>query len=298
MAQAIAHLGVARLVLVDRDHVEASNLDRQCLYDEDDAREARPKAVAAAERLRRGNSGVEYVPAVLDLEHRRIRSTLAGVNLVLDGTDNFETRFLVNEYALWAGIPWVHAAVLGVSGQVFPVAAGGAPCYHCWLPSAPAPGLVETCETAGVLGPAVGVVASLAVAAGIRFLLGDTAHAGRLVTVNAWEARFGALRVRTRESCPACQLRRFPYLDGTKGAVRSRICGDRAVQIHPLGLPPPPLAELAGRLERVEKANEYLLKFAVENGARITLFADGRAIVYGTEDPDVARSLYSRYVGT
>lgn len=304
MADGLARMGVGSLVLIDRDLVEVTNLDRQVLFDEADVSENRPKALAAARRLAGIHSAGRYEPVLVDLDHESIEPVLDGVDLVLDGTDNFSTRFLLNDFCLSRRLPWVHAAVVATSGQVLPIAPGGQPCYRCYLADEPPPGAADTCDVAGVLGPAVGVVASLALVAGLRFLLSDRLGdrpPARLTTVEVWSGRFDSLAVPARKNCPACVSKVYDDLEGRRRPAPARLCGGQAVQVRPRTGCAPDLAALARRLEgvgsvAVRQCGEHLLRFEAE-GMTVSLFRDGRAIIHGTDDPSVGRSLYARYVG-
>ncbi|MBI4617369.1 MAG: ThiF family adenylyltransferase [Planctomycetes bacterium] len=299
LSETLARCGVSSIYLIDRDVVEPSNLDRQTLYDEEDARCARPKAVAAAEKLRKICSGGNFQPFVADLDSTNAAELLSGAELILDGTDNFATRFLLNDFSVARGVPWIHAGVVGVSGCVLPVLPRRGPCYRCYLPEEPPPGAAETCDVAGVLPTAVAAIAALAATSAIAILVGrENEVATRLATVDIWRGRMGSIAVPRREDCSVCVRGQYDYLSGLKGTARTRLCGQRAVQVRPLGIARPDLAELAGRLagRGLAEHNAYMVRFEAE-GKTVSLFSDGRAIIHGTDDPAAARSLYARYVG-
>lgn len=301
IASHLARAGVGRLVLADRDFVEWHNLPRQALYSEADAQAGVPKAVAAARRLRRLNSLVEIERFVMDVNADTVEDLIAGADVVLDGADNFEVRYLLNEACVKHGIPWVYGGVLGTYGLTAAILPGETPCLRCLLGPLPPPGTVPTCETAGVLGPAVAVIAALEVVEGLKILLDQRdALLCSLVMVDVWNGDFERVQAhKGKPRCPVCNDRQFELLDAERGSMTAVLCGRYAVQISPRPSPTLNLASLAGRLASVGpvSANEYLIRLDVE-GFQLTIFADGRAIVKGTDDPVQARVLYARYIGS
>lgn len=296
-AVALARAGLGRLVLIDRDYVEWSNLQRQWLYEESDAEEGLPKAVAAARRLSRINSETELRPVVADLTPANIHEILAGADLILDGADNFQTRYLINDLAVREGKPWIYGAALGGYGVTMPVVPGRSACLKCLYPEPPS-GIQPTCETEGVLNVVTSAVASVQVADAIHILCrGKESVRLRITTIDLWAGRIREIeQPGPQPDCPACAARKFPHLES---AARSAItlCGRNAVQIHEREQPLD-LEELRRRLEPLGpvRANPFALRFTVPP-YELTVFADGRAIVKGTADPGVARSLYARYIG-
>jgi adenylyltransferase/sulfurtransferase len=294
-AGALARAGVGFLRIIDRDYVELSNLQRQWLFDECDAEQGLPKAVAAERKIAGINGGVRVEAAVADLTPANVEDLLGGVDLILDGTDNFETRYLINDFAVERGVPWVYGAAVGSYGITMPVVPGKTACLRCIYPDPPA-GAQPTCETAGVLGSATALIASLQVSEAIKILRG-AGPSGRITTADVWtgEIRQVAQPGPVRD-CPACGLREFPYLSGERRAPVS-LCGHNAVQIHERSRPLE-LQELARRLAPLGpvRANEFALRFEAAPYL-LTIFPDGRAIIKGTTDVGVARSLYARYVG-
>jgi len=294
----LVRAGLGRLRIIDRDFVEASNLQRQTLFEEADAREALPKAIAAERRLRAVNADVAVEGVVADLNPRNAEELLAGFSVVIDGTDNFETRFLLNDVAVKLGVPWIYAAVVSSYGVTMTVLPGETACLACLLETRAGPGLEETCDTVGVLGAAAGVIASFQAAEAIKLLVGkrEALH-GRLVSIDVWSTRFQAIGVARNPECRTCAHREFRYLEG-EGQPHLTLCGRDSVQIHErdrhldlaaLGLRlKPAVAEV--------RNNDFLLRFRVPP-YELTVFADGRAIIKGTRDPGVARSLYARYIG-
>lgn len=297
LANLLVRAGVGRLRIIDRDFVEPSNLQRQTLFDEADARDALPKAVAAERRLRAINADVETEGVVADLVPRNAEELLAGFSLLLDGTDNFETRFLVNDVAVKLGVPWIYAAAVSSYGVTMTIRPGETACLACLLETRGESGLEETCDTVGVLGAAAGAIASIQAGEALKILVGKTeALHGRLVSFDVWSGRFQAIRVARNPECRACARREFSYLRG-EAQPHLTMCGRDSVQIHERSRRLD-LAELGRRLQPAVadvRSNEFLLRFRVPP-YELTVFADGRAIVKGTRDPSVARSLYARYI--
>lgn len=296
-ADALARAGVGSLRIIDRDYVELSNLQRQWLFEEADAEEGLPKALAAARRLSRINSAVKVVSEVDDLTPANAEELLGGVDLILDGTDNFETRYLVNDFAIHCGIPWVYGAAVGSYGLTMAILPGRTACLKCIYPEPPA-GAQPTCETDGVLNPVTSTIAALQTAEALKILSGNPkALANRLTMVDVWS---GTVRQIVQPppdpSCMACGQRRFVHLEGSHRAPIS-LCGRNAVQIHERSRPVD-LAELKRRLAPLGevRANEFALRFSLPQ-YDITVFPDGRAIIKGTTDTGLARSLYARYIG-
>lgn len=295
-AAALARAGVGRLTIIDRDYIEPSNLHRQWLFEEQDAAEALPKAAAAERRLAAINSGIAVRGVVADLTAENASDLMGGAGLILDGTDNFETRYLINDFAVSRGIPWIYGAAVGSYGLVMPVIPGRTACLRCVYPEPPS-GIQPTCETAGVLNVIVSTVASLQAADALKILCGraDLVRA-RITTVDVWEGGIRQIDGPPRDpECPACGRGEFPYLE-----MRERppavLCGRNAVQIHQSRSID--LDDLRARLEPLGevRANQFALRFRAAP-YEMTVFADGRAIVKGTDDVGLARSFYAKYVG-
>jgi adenylyltransferase/sulfurtransferase len=294
---ALVRAGVGHVLVVDRDYVEASNLQRQSLFDERDAAECLPKAVAAEAHLRAINSGVAVEGRVADVTPQNIESLIAGADIVLDGTDNFETRFLLNDAAVKLGIPWIYAAAVGSYGLTMPVIPGRTKCLACVFPAPPG-GPQETCDTAGILASAVCAIASFQVTDAIKLLTGAEVEP-RLLSLDVWQNRVSSLRTGAADpACEVCGQRRFRHLAG-EGRPAITLCGRNSVQIHEHDRPVD-LAALSRRLQPLGtvRANSFALRFSPDPQTSITLFPDGRAIITGTADPGVARSLYARYIGS
>ena len=304
IAESLVRAGVGLVRIVDRDFVEISNLQRQVLYDEQDVASQLPKAEAAARKLRIINSDVTIEPVVADLTSDNIGTLATGVDVIVDGTDNFETRFLINDYAFEHNIPWVHAGCVGCHGQVMTFRPGRTICFRCLMGGVPEPGSGETCDTAGVLGPAVNVIASLQSLDAIKLLAGrGDAIEPVLTVVDLWEGSFRRLKVGTPEAaerCSGCTRGERPWLHGQQSARSAVLCGRNAVQITPPQRMQVSLAELESRLASSGQVtrNPFLLKLETSDGQyQLTVFGDGRAIVQGTEDPGIARGVYARYIG-
>jgi molybdopterin/thiamine biosynthesis adenylyltransferase len=299
LANHMVRAGVGFVRLCDRDFVELDNLQRQVLYDEDDVGAALPKAAAAASKLARINSEVRLDPRVCDVNYANAEELVRDVDLVLDGTDNFETRFILNDACVKVGRPWIYGGCVGSYGMVMTVLPGEGPCFACLVGGLPPPGSSPTCDTAGVLNTAVGIVASLQANEGIKLLAGKKeALLGGLQTLDVWHNTQQLIRVPRSDSCVVCRKREFKHLEANPSGATA-LCGRNAVQIVPPQGSTLDLAEAERRLSPLGKVrrNAYLLKLAVD-GCELTLFPDARAIVQGTEDPVRARSLYSRYVGS
>jgi molybdopterin/thiamine biosynthesis adenylyltransferase len=296
-AAALTRAGAGQLIIIDRDYVELSNLQRQWLFEESDVEEALPKAVAAANHLTQINSGSVIDPIVADLTPSNVDELLAGADLILDGTDNFETRYLVNDYAVSRDIPWIYGAAVGSYGLTMPVIPGSTACLSCVYPKPPA-GAQPTCETAGVLGSITAAIGAIQVADALKILTGHADElARRITTMDVWNGTVRQIGQPERDpACKACGTREFPHLRGEKRAPVS-LCGRNAVQIHERARPVD-LRQLRSQLTPLGdvRSNDFALRFFAPP-YEMTVFPDGRAIIKGTTDIGVARSLYSRYIG-
>jgi adenylyltransferase/sulfurtransferase len=296
-ANALVRSGVGTVRIIDRDYVEESNLQRQMLFDEADALENLPKAVAAERKLKRINSDVAVEGIVADIESQNAEDLLKGFALILDGTDNFETRYLINDVAVKFGIPWIYGAAVASYGTTLTVIPGRTPCLACVFPEPPQ-GLHETCDTAGIIGPTIAWTAAVQVAEALKTLLGrvEDLH-GSLLAYDVWKNRFQQLKPRIDPACRTCGARGFAHLEGSGRAYVS-LCGRDSVQIHQRQPRKLDLNALQARLAQFGpvRANNYLLKCLLDP-YELTVFPDGRAIVKGTQDPAVARGLYAKYIG-
>jgi adenylyltransferase/sulfurtransferase len=302
IANTLARAGVGHLRIVDRDFLELNNLQRQVLYDEADVAAGLPKAIAAAERLRRINSQVEAEPIVADVSHANIRTLAAGVDVILDGTDNFETRLLVNDFAVSTGLPWVYGGCIGAEGQAMTIIPGKTACLACFMPDAPPPGTTPTCDTAGIVGPIVNVVASIQAMEALKLLSGRAdAVSTHLTVIDVWENRVRRIDMQplfARGTCRACHQREFSWLEGKRGSHSAVLCGRNAVQLSPDEPQTISLDRLAERLTGVGEVtyNAFLLRLKTGEFV-ITVFPDGRSIVGGTDDPAVARAVHAKFIG-
>jgi adenylyltransferase/sulfurtransferase len=302
LANTLVRAGVGRVRIVDRDFLELNNLQRQVLYDEEDLAAGLPKAVAAEAKLRRINSQVQVEAVVADLDHANIHQLLEGIDLILDGTDNFETRFLLNDASVKLRIPWVYGGCIGAEGQTMTILPGETPCLRCLMQDAPPPGATPTCDTAGILGPIVNVVASMQACEAIKILSGNRWAVNRALNVfELWDGRIRQVNLDSlRESadCPTCQRKEFPWLDGQRGSHSAVLCGRNAVQLSFPNRDSFSLERLASQLEGVGRVtwNSYLLRLTVDKYV-LSVFPDGRAIIGGTDDIAEARTVYAKYVG-
>jgi molybdopterin/thiamine biosynthesis adenylyltransferase len=294
-AAALARAGVGRLTLLDRDYVEPSNLQRQWLFEEADAEAALPKAVAAERALARVNSSVMVTGVVADLTPSNVEELLGEADLILDGTDNFETRYLINDYCVSRRSPWIYGAAVGSYGVTMPIIPERSACFRCVYPEPPE-GPQPTCETAGVLNSVTAMIAALQVADALKLLCTGSLDP-RLTTLDVWTGAMRRIELPARDpDCPACGYRQFPYLDGDRLSPVS-LCGRNAVQIHEQRSSVD-LQDLKNRLSPLGevRANEFGLRFFCPP-YEMTIFRDGRAIVKGTTDTGLARSLYARFIG-
>jgi adenylyltransferase/sulfurtransferase len=294
----LVRAGVGYLRLIDRDYVEPSNLQRQMLFDEADAAESLPKAIAAARKLSAFNSDIVVEPHSVDLTPDNAPELLNGVEIILDGTDNFETRYLINDVAVSAGHPWIYAAAVGSYGVTMTVLPGETACLACVFPDSPR-GIVETCDTSGILNSAVNLIASIAATEAMKLAIGarDKLHR-TLLSYDVWTNEHAAISAaKPRADCRACQQREFVHLAG-EGRPHITLCGRNSVQIHERQRAVD-FAEMTRRLSAHGNVrhNDFVLKFW-RDPYEMTLFPDGRAIIKGTTDTAVARSLYARFVGS
>jgi molybdopterin-synthase adenylyltransferase len=306
LASGMVRAGVGYVRLVDRDFIEEHNLQRQMLFDEDDIAAALPKAVAAANKLRRVNHQVTVEPVVADVDPSNIEALIADCDLVLDGGDNFEVRMLINDACLkerqrpGRRIPWIYGAAIGMYGMTMPFIPGDGPCFRCMVSDLPAPGSTDTCDTVGVLGTVPQVIAALQVTEALKLLTGNEQDLCRdLRYFDVWRGIVEHITLAKSDApCPACDEGRYEFLEGHQGTTGVVLCGRDAVQVKPRSAQAPDFESLAMRLVPTGEVvhNPYLLRLRTE-GYEITLFKDGRAIIKGTNDAGVARALYARYIG-
>jgi len=301
LAEIIVRAGIGHVTIVDRDFIELNNLQRQTLFDEEDIAQNLPKAEAAARKLRRINSQVEITPLVADANHESIEHFINEADLILDGTDNLQTRFLINDIAIREGIPWIYGACLAASGMVLVILPEGRPCLRCLFEGPPAPGEMETCETAGILAPTVARVAAFQTAEALKILTGNLDDLNRkFYTFDLWQNRTHEMEVDTlRDGCLCCRDRQFDFLTGQGSLSTISLCGRETIQIRPrqAGVKLD-LTEMADRLRDAGAVthNPFMLRLQIPH-REITIFPDARALVKGTSNIDEARSLYAKYVG-
>jgi adenylyltransferase/sulfurtransferase len=309
----LARAGVGHITIVDRDFIEITNLQRQVLFDHDDIDQNLPKSVAAQKKIARINPEIAVEAVVADVNHTNIEQYAAGKDLLLDGTDNFETRFLINDLSVKHNIPWIYGAVISASGLAMNILPNQSPCLRCIFETMPPPGMNPTCDTAGVLGPAVSVVSSWQAMEAIKLLTGNLADLSPyLFSFDLWDNRFQQLNIKKAKEvadCPCCKHKNYEYLSGKFASATTSLCGRNAIQISMADRGPAAkidFDQIAANLRNVGQAtyNKFMLKCPIVEGAgerrkeyELTLFADGRAILKGTNDASVARALYSKYVG-
>ncbi|MFQ5929161.1 MAG: ThiF family adenylyltransferase [Acidobacteriota bacterium] len=299
-AEMLGRAGVGQLKLIDRDFVEESNLQRQSLFSEEDAKKGLPKAVAAEKALRAINSDVELEGVIQDVTWENIERLCRDAHIIVDGTDNFETRFLINDFCVKQGMPWVYGACVGSYGVAFAFQPKLTACLQCLFEKPPEIGTTETCDTAGILAPIVHIVAAYQVTQAIKILVGESAHA-EILQVDVWSGNWRTIGARTArsEQCLCCAQRQFRFLEGEEKARLTRLCGRNAVQVSPQHSAQIDFQELRKRLEKSAQVdiNEYMMRIQVD-GYEIALFTDGRSIIRGTDDFSEARAVYAKYIGS
>ena len=301
IANTLVRAGVGALRIIDRDFIELDNLQRQVLFDEQDISDNLPKAEAAARKLRRVNSAVEVEGVVDDVNPSNVSSLLEDTDLILDGNDNFETRFLVNDFAVKHDLPWIYGACIGSEGLVLPIIPHETPCLRCIWEDAPPAGMSPTCDTAGVLAPIVNIVASLQALEAMKILGGHLDQVKReLQTIDVWAGTYRGMSMQAayeQGDCPCCKHATFDFLSGEHTSTTTTLCGRNAVQVLPPIGSRVDFRQIAERIHAAGvKRNEFMLRFRAAD-FDVTLFPDGRAIIKGTSDPAAARSFYAKYIG-
>lgn len=299
-ANLLVRAGAGRVRLIDRDFLELQNLQRQVLFDEEDLSANLPKAVAARRKLQKINSEITIEAEPSDLNAETIGDLLEGMDLVIDGTDNFETRFLINDFSLSEKISWIYGAAVGTEGLTCVILPGEGPCLRCLFEEAPGPGTFETCDTAGILAPVAHWVASFQAMEALKILSGSISSVDRrLWKFDLWKNEFRGVDVSglTRRRCSGCTQGEYPYLNREQGTRTVTLCGRNAVQIFPK-ISRIKFSDLAQRLSTLGRVqyNEYLLKASIDP-FEITVFQNGRAIIQGTQDAGQAKAVYSKYIG-
>jgi len=298
IANNLARAGIGHMRIVDRDYVELDNLQRQILFDEEDVEKGMPKAVAAADKLRKINSSIKIEAEVKDVNRKNIEELIKDVDIVLDGTDNFETRFLMNDACFKHNIPWVYGAALSSYGMTIDFIPGLTPCFRCLVSSLPAPGSTETCDTVGVLNAITSCIGSIQSNEAIRILLGDRGSDQKLLVLDLMERSFEKIPVRRRDDCPVCIHGEFEYLNQKGPLDPIELCGREMMQFTPQREMEVSLEFLRAKLERLGNVSYigFLLKFKVDK-YELIVFPDGRAFIKGTTDKKIAKSLYTKYIG-
>jgi len=303
LANTLARAGVGQLTIIDRDYLEWNNLQRQVLYTEADVTSGIPKAVAAKNRLQAINSEINIQAVVTHMSAENILELVDGADCIVDGTDNFETRFLINDAAVKSNTPWIYGGCIGSEGQTMTVIPGQTPCLHCLMQSGPPPpGTTATCDSSGILGSVINVIASIQALEAMKIISGNAEQISPYLHVfDLWDNRARQVKLdslNTENNCPTCNRHEFKWLTGKQGSSTAVLCGRNAVQLdfkqeHVISLP-----QLADKLQPVAnvKSNAFLLQAVVEQ-YQITVFPDGRAIIKGTEDESVARGIYAKYIG-
>ncbi len=300
-AELMARAGVGRLTLLDRDILEASNLQRQLLYDEAQVEQGLPKAIAAQQRLQQINSDIQIEGIPTDVRPVNVEHLLQDVDLVLDGTDNFETRLLLNDACIKHALPWIYGACVGSYGVTMPILPKKTPCLRCLFDTMPLPGTAQTCDTTGVIGPIVTTISSLQCTEALKYLTGrHDAIRRTLFHIDLWDNHFASIKVKApREDCPACQLEQWEYLKGQHHPKTAVLCGRNTVQVLPPLTQSLDLKKIASQLQAhgTVQSNDYLLRCNLKSHT-LTLFLDGRALIEGTQSPTEARAIYARFLGT
>jgi molybdopterin-synthase adenylyltransferase len=300
-ASLLVRAGVGTLRIIDRDFVDESNLQRQILFDEEDVRAVLPKAVAAERKLRPVNSLVNVEGLVEDVNASSIERLLGGFDLIIDASDNFDVRYLINDFSVKHRIPWIYGACVGSHGLMFPILPGEGPCLRCVFENQPQAGVSQSCDTAGVIGPIVVMIAGMQVAEAMKLLSGAREQISRKIfSIDVWGNDHQSLNLPPKNpDCPCCARNEFPFLDGLLGAEATTLCGRNSVQIRGRKGMQIDLAALSNRLRPIGQLeqNRFLIRAAID-GYQLTVFSDGRAIINGTYDTGVAKSLYARYIGT
>ena len=308
-AEMLARAGVGKLRLVDRDFIEESNLQRQIMFEERDVADRLPKAIAAAARIGRINSAIAVEPVVADVNYTNVEELIADADVVLDGTDNFEVRYLINDAAVKLNKPWVYGAAVGAYGVQMTIRPHITPCLRCVFPEAPTAGTSPTCDTAGVILPVIATISAYQVTETLKMLTGqfDKLH-GTLMQFDLWQNQFRQIKLNSyrqadeAEPCRTCQQGHYDFLTARGGQFVMTLCGRNAVQITPAAKMQLDFGVLADQMRSSGEVsyNRFLLKLALKvegNEYEITVFPDARSIIKGTDDPNVARSLYARYIG-
>ena len=301
-ANLLVRSGISRLKIIDRDFIEESNLQRQLLFDEDDIKQNLPKSIAAQKKLQKVNSHIQIEPVVVDLNPSNIEILLEKADVVIDGTDNFETRFLINDYCVKKKIPWIYGACIGSTGISMNIIPTKTPCLRCLLENIPSFGTTETCDTQGVIAPIASVIASIQVAETLKILSNNVnALSKDLVKIDLWRNEITRIHISTSDvnaHCMTCKHHNYEFLNKKKYTMTTSLCGRNAVQILNLNGSKLDLQGLASLLEKIGDVsfNNFLLRLKLDK-YEMTVFPDGRSIISGTNDISIAKGLYAKYIG-
>ena len=301
-ANLLVRSGLGYLKIIDRDFIEENNLQRQSLFDEEDINKNLPKAIAAQKKLKKTNSYVHIDAIVADLNPSNVDDLFENANIVIDGTDNFETRFLINDYCVKNNIPWIYGACIGSTGLTMNIVPSKTPCLRCVLDTIPLPGTTETCDTEGIIAPIACLIASVQVAEALKILTGNfDALSKGLLKIDLWRNEIKRLHVediKDISDCATCKKHQYEFLYKDKYSMTTSLCGRNAVQILHYKGSKLDLTKVAARLEKVGDVafNRFLLRFKMGK-YELTVFPDGRSIISGTNDVSVAKGLYAKYIG-
>lgn len=294
----LARAGVGYIKIVDRDYIELSNLQRQLLFDEEDIEENLPKAIAAKRKLQRINSDIKIDTEVVDVNSRNIEKLCSDMDLILDATDNFSTRYLINDTAIKLNIPWIYGGVIGSMGMLTSIIPGATPCFRCFMPKPPASGSVDTCDTMGVLNGITSIVASYQSTEALKILTGnEKSLIEGLLYIDIWNSDFEYIKPSKKEDCRACGSEDFEFLERAEEDAIS-LCGKNSVQVNPFSsqISVESIINKLSSMDIEVKKNSFFLKFEIDD-VIFTLFYDGRAILKGVTDLNKARTLYAKYIG-
>ena len=298
IATSLVRAGVGKVRIIDRDFIEYHNLQRQVLFDEDDIKNDLPKAIAAEQHLRKVNSSVEIEGIVADVNYSNIENFIRDADIILDGLDNFETRLLINDVSLKHNIPWVYGGAISSYGMTMTIIPHETPCFRCFIANSPRRGIIQTCDTAGVISPIPFIIGSLQTAEAMKILVGAGDINRELITIDVWKGTFNRLKISPRRDCPACQGK-YEFLEGKFERRTTILCGQNAVQISNPDIGRLSFKELAAHLKPAGEVsyNEFMLRFLTDTDEMV-IFPDGRVIVKYTNDESLARALYAKYIGT
>ena len=297
IATSLVRAGVGKVRIIDRDFIEYHNLQRQVLFDEDDIKNQLPKAIAAERHLKKVNSSIEIEGIVADVNYTNIERLISGTDVILDGLDNSETRFLINDVSLKHKIPWIYGGAISSSGMTMTIVPYETPCLRCFSASPPSAGMLLTCDTAGVISPAPFIIGSLQTAEAMKILVGSEEINRDVIVIDVWKGEFSRFKIDRRVDCPTCRGE-YEFLEAKFGTRTTSLCGQNAVQVLNPEVREVSFERLATRLGFIGEVsyNEFMLCFQVDNHEMV-IFPDGRAIVKNTNDEALARGFYAKYIG-